>query len=106
LSKRIPPGASWRIKYDDAPTERGGMYGPSHELVSADYPAGHMGQGAKYERVRTRTILDEVVLGGPAGAWLHIEQMDSRTWWLGIGEDKCMIRIDRNGKPVMGEWYK
>jgi hypothetical protein len=32
--------------------------------------------------------------------------MSARMWFLGIGEDKCMITVGRDGKPKMGEWYK
>jgi hypothetical protein len=46
---------------------------------------------------------DELVIGDPC--WLHLEAMDRDTCYLGIGERKWMIRIDKNGEPHMGEEY-
>jgi len=97
---RKPPGSVWRIKYDEPPARRGGMYGPSHSLLSADYVAAL----STDERVPVRTILDEVVLAFPGGS-IHLEQMNDRQWFLGVGEDKWMITIGGDGAPKMGERY-
>ena len=103
MNTRIPPGAVWRILYHDAPIKRGGMYGEAHHLCSSDYPQRFTRGEPKSERCATRTIFDELFVGGIE---LHLEQMDARTWFLAIGDDKVMITVDRNGKPQMGEWYK
>ena len=89
------------------------MYGPSHSLLSADYVAAPprrrlFGEGSGAlstdERVPVRTILDEVVLAFPGGS-IHLEQMNDRQWFLGVGEDKWMITIGGGGAPKMGERY-
>ena len=100
---RIPPGAVWRILYHEAPKTRGGMYGEAHRLCSSDYPQRFTKGEPPSERHPTRTIFDELFVGGIE---LHLEQMSDRTWFLVIGDDKVMIEVGRDGKPKMGEWYK
>ena len=88
------------------------MYGPSHSLLSADYvaapsrfaPPRFAPPRSTDERVPVRTILDEVVLAFPGGS-IHLEQMNDRQWFLGVGEDKWMITIGGGGAPKMGERY-
>ena len=95
-----PIGSQWRIKYDEAPTKRGGMYGPTHHVVSADYPAADpKGQQGK------RTVFDELVIRFPRGS-IHLEQMSSRIWFLGVGDEKIMITVGKDGVPRMGERYR
>jgi hypothetical protein len=100
MAKRKPPiGSVWRIKYDEAPKKRGGIMGESFDLLSADYFVGRAAT-----RVSVRTIFDEFVLAFPSGC-IHLEQMSERTWYLGIGDEKVMITVDKDGVPRMGEWY-
>jgi hypothetical protein len=40
------------------------------------------------------TQFDELVVDD----WLHIEQMDTRVWWMRVGETTFDIRIDRKGQ--------
>ena len=101
--KRIPPGAVWRILYHEAPTKRGGVCGEAHHLCSSDYPRSFSKHEPAYRKHPTRTIFDELFVGGLE---LHLEQMSDRTWFLGIGDDKVMITVGKDGKPTMGEWYK
>jgi hypothetical protein len=39
--------------------------------------------------------VDEVVIG----RWLHLEQMNSRDWWLNVAGVVLNIRVDREGRP-------
>lgn len=87
-------GSVWRIKAD-AP--RGGY--DSFEVYSSDClspPQPHV------QKLAIRYEFDELTIDH----WLHLERMDTRVWWLQIGDDMVMITIDRDGKPRMGEWYK
>ena len=51
-------------------------------------------------------ILDEVVIVSGKTCWLHVEQMDRRTWFVELCGRKVMVTIGRDGKPKMGEWYE
>ena len=102
MKKRIQPGSVWRLKYDDAPERIGGMLGTSHSLISADYRRMSLTSGAPGDqRVQRPSIIDEVVIS----PWLHVEQMDSRTWFVELCNRKVMVRIDKNGKAKLGAWY-
>jgi len=104
--KRIPVGAKWRVLAHQR--------GQRVELYSKDYPESMTcdGPGKPWRRLgppidpklrtKERAIFDELVIDD----WLHIEQMDTRVWWLRIGDDMVMISIGRDGRPKMGEWYK
>ena len=100
--KRTQPGAVWRVKYDDAPERIGGMFGASHSLISADYPRRPLTSGAPSDqRLQRPSIIDEVVIS----PWLHVEQMDSRTWFVELCGRKVMVRIGKDGKAKLGAWY-
>ena len=102
MSKRTQPGAVWRIKFDDAPKRIGGMFGASHSLISADYQRMSLTSGAPGDqRVRRPSIIDEVVIS----PWLHVEQMDTRTWFVELCGRKVMVTVGRDGKAKLGEWY-
>jgi hypothetical protein len=106
----LPPGVSWRI------LAYGPRGAPRFALHSLDYPDPEprlrkygINPYPKQERVPFRTVLDEVVICGSVGRGgdvIHLEQMDTRTWYLGIGEQKVMVTFDRKGKVTMGEWYR
>jgi hypothetical protein len=40
---------------------------------------------------------DELVVG----RWFHLERMDTRIWWLGMGDKSWNIRIGRDGRPTV-----
>jgi len=100
-SKRLPPGAVWRVVYDGSPTKHGGMYGEPHHLVSADYPVSDIGTPPRYKRVKQRTIINEMVIS----PWLHVEQMNGRQWFIGLLDKKVMVTI-KGGIATLGEWYE
>jgi hypothetical protein len=101
--RKISPGATWRIKHDAPPSRRGKLsFGSTtHSLYSADYPDPKAGKLAG-PRFPIRTIIDEVVIS----PWLHVEQMDTRTWFVELCGKKFMVTIGKNGVPIMGEWYE
>lgn len=41
------------------------------------------------------TEFDELVVD----SWLHVEQMDTGTWWANIGGVTLHVRVDRDGRP-------
>ncbi len=86
-----PVGSSWRVL---AHGRR-----KSFSVQSKDYPPGVL----QHREARPeREIFDELVID----RWFHLEQMDTRLWFLAIGEDKVMIEIGKDGSPKMGPWYR
>jgi hypothetical protein len=86
-------GAKWRILVH--PVQDDGSYGPPHD-ISSDRRFG--GEAADYSArllELPRTEFDELVIGD----WLHLEQMDSGTWWMDIGGVTVWVRADRDGRP-------
>lgn len=51
------------------------------------------------------SVFDELVVDFGKDA-IHIEQMDTRTWWIGIGDENRMLRIRRDGSIEVGEMYR
>jgi hypothetical protein len=43
------------------------------------------------------TDFDELVIGH----WIHLEQMNADTWWMGIGGVTVHVTADRAGKPTL-----
>lgn len=41
------------------------------------------------------TEFDELVIG----RWIHLEQMDTRRWWINVGGVTINVRADRDGRP-------
>ena len=41
--------------------------------------------------------LDELVIDD----WLHIEQMDTRVWWMQIGDARIHVRVSVRGAPIV-----
>lgn len=64
-------GDTWRILAQ-------GPDGP-HDLSSDQLPG---------------TEFDELVVG----QWIHLEQMDTNSWWMNIGGVTVWVRATRNGK--------
>jgi len=72
MAKRFWPGFQWRIlAHKRTAPGRKGAYLPDHvvEMCSSDFS----------ESVE----FDELVIDH----WFHLEQMDDRDWWIGIGND-------------------
>ena len=49
-------------------------------------------RGTRGISVKHDTEFDELVVG----EWLHIEQMDSGTWCMRLGDAEIIIKVDRN----------
>lgn len=97
-AKRKPPlGVAWRIR----------AVGPwlEHETLSADYRPVLNEDPSR--RLKRRTTFDELVVLGPRGQLaIHVEQMDERTYFVALGDEKRMVRVDRKGRVVVGEMYR
>jgi hypothetical protein len=101
VSREPPIGSKWRILANGPPAD-----GTRLSLHSRDYELGpHHRPTLGDHALPTQMVLDEVVLAFPGGC-VHLEQMNARTWFLGIGEEKVMIHVDKDGVPRMGEWYR
>lgn len=61
----------------------------AHEAL----PHGASGQAHHVEIPGTE--FDELVVG----AWLHVEQMGSGSWWMAVGGVTVHVRADRDGRP-------
>ena len=93
MSKRKPPvGSRWRILAHDKTGEELSWY-------SKDMNGGSVSGG---RLIGERTIFDELVICGV----MHIEQMDERTWFVELGDEKRMVTVGRDGKVTVGEAYK
>jgi hypothetical protein len=67
----MEPGGSWRV------LARGDNGEPIEPLTSGTF--------------------DELVVDH----WLHIEQMDTRVWWLRVGDARLMATIEADGRVVV-----
>ena len=96
MTRRIP-GTAWRILAH--PTGKG----PTIDLESKDYPRSdrveHYGPGS-LRILDYRTIFDELVLDH----WLHLEQMNTRDWWMRIGPYMVNVRVGNDGEAVQVRW--
>jgi hypothetical protein len=61
--------------------------GPAHDLTSYTVLEG--------------TEFDELVVG----QWIHLEQMDTGSWWMNVGGVTVNIRADRDGRPRLVDVY-
>lgn len=47
--------------------------------------------------VREPSCFDELVIDN----WFHLEQMDSRTWWVCVAGYHIWVRIPTKGEPIV-----
>lgn len=95
------PGSPWRLLAHRwagrRPGEREGGYDLSHHVTN---DAAFGGQVPDGEHSRTHVIdgteFDELVVG----SWLHVEQMDTRVWWINAGGVTVHVTADRDGRPT------
>jgi hypothetical protein len=77
-------GGKWRLGASKLTAKGtffpGHMYGEAIAVHSEDYGPNEF---------------DELVVG----KWIHLEQMDSGSWWMNVGGVTVWIRADRDGNP-------
>lgn len=96
---RPPPvGAEWRILAH-------GLRGLTLDYRSWDMRLRDSDFQKPGTSLNRRTIFDELVIK-LGNDFLHLEQMDTRTWCLILGDEIRMLTVDRNGRLVVGEMYK
>lgn len=83
-SKKAPPGSDWRILHYSPRGYRKG------EVVSLDCTS----TSQKENRLSHRSVFDELVIS----PWLHVEQMDSRGWFVQVCDRAFWVCIGRDGK--------
>lgn len=108
-------GSPWRILVHDWRGRRGATkYGASHDVTNdptfGHLPASLLTKAAAKELAESRayakklgctetvlpnTEFDELVIGH----WIHLEQMDTGTWWMNIGGVVVWVTADRDGRP-------
>jgi hypothetical protein len=96
--KRNPPvGTIWR-------TLAGGLgHEPRISTHSKDY--NHRENGATV--ISQRTTFDELVIkNGHAGESIHVEHMGGRVYFVGLGKEKRMVTLEKNGTISVGEVYE
>lgn len=87
-------GSRWRILAH-------GRKGPVR-LYSRNYrPRGSLGE-LPDPQAPHESVFDELVIDD----FFHVEQMDTRTWWVRIGDEMLMFTVGRDGKVKRGEWYR
>lgn len=103
--KRLPVGVAWRIKAGGIGRQ------PLLNLYSADHQRWRVaGDGQvvpKREGKARRTTFDElVVMAGNGTCLIHVEQMDARSYFVSLGDEKRMVWVDRKGRVRVGEKYE
>lgn len=73
------------------------MYGLSHNVTNDPQSAAKHPDG-KHNRTHLieGTEFDELAVG----SWLHVEQMDTRVWWMNVGGVTVHVTADREGRPT------
>ena len=90
-----PIGSAWRI-------QAGGIgKQPLVRIYSADYRSSPKGR-----RLKKRTVFDELVVMAGDKCLIHVEQMDERTYFVSLGDEKRMVYVDGRGNVVVGEMYR
>jgi hypothetical protein len=86
------PGARWRLLAHTATGTK--SYSKSHH-VQSDKVKVHDSEHSD-TTVLPRTVFDELVVD----RWLHIEQMDTGSWWMNIAGVVMWVHVDRDGHPT------
>lgn len=66
--KRAVPGSKWRL---------------------SAYQKG----GRERVNLENAGVFDELVVDD----WFHMEQMDTRVWWLRLGQSTCFVHVGKDG---------
>lgn len=85
-------GARWRLLVHQI---KGGYGVHSHHIEPNPEPDRHTSPFRTHHELPSDTEFDELVVG----RWLHIEQMDTQTWWMNIGGLVVHVTADRDGRP-------
>lgn len=85
------PGGRWRLLVHEM---NGRNHGRSHD-VEPEPPKRKFGEHTVHHQLPGNTEFDELVVG----RWLHIEQIDTGTWWMNIGGVTVHVTADRDGRP-------
>jgi hypothetical protein len=100
-------GARWRIQVHERPP---GGYGKQWEVT--DDPDAERRDREWMERYGADPALSEVVTLPTTefdelviGRWIHLEQMNSKTWWMNIGGVTINVQVDRDGRPQVVDVY-
>lgn len=90
------PGGRWRLLVHEWVGKQpdGTTYSKSHD-VEPNPPRRDPGPYGVHHELPANCEFDELVVG----SWLHIEQMDTGTWWMNIGGVTVHVTADREGKP-------
>jgi hypothetical protein len=88
------PGSPWRLLAHEwlGPRPGGPHYGLSYHVSNnpPDYPPGDW----RRDHILEGSEFDELVVS----KWLHLEQMDTGSWWMVAGGVTINIRVDRDGR--------
>jgi hypothetical protein len=93
-------GSPWRILVHEALS--GGRSGKTHHVTShATFGGSTPDSDLSKTHVIDGTEFDELVVGH----WIHVEQMDSRLWWMNIAGVTINVRVDRDGRAYGVDVY-
>jgi hypothetical protein len=95
MGKRLrTAGGRWRLLAHERHGER-----RSHGIGPLDRPSDSPLR--VHHDLPVHTEFDELVVAG----WLHVEQMDTGTWWMNVGGVTVWVKADRDGRPVSVSVY-
>lgn len=87
--RKVGPGRPWRILVHN-------RVGGAARHVQSE-PPRHLNDAATSTTTTLPdTDFDELVIA----KWAHIEQMDSKSWWMNIGGVTLWVNVDRSGRPT------
>lgn len=88
------PGSPWRLLAHEWTGNQGNgtKYGISHHITDqalrlpeSEWRQDHLIEGTEF---------DELVVS----KWLHVEQMDTGSWWMVVGGVVINVRVGRDGR--------
>ena len=94
----LPYGRSWDVSSNPRNRQRGEETARAMRERKPDAQPQH--DWASYITLEG-TEFDELVVG----SWIHLEQMDTGTWWMNVGGVTVNIRVDRDGRPRVVDVY-
>jgi hypothetical protein len=85
MSRHFWPGYRWRILAHERATQG----------AKPDYTGKRITASSDDHDLPVE--FDELVIDH----WFHLEQMDTRCWWMGVGGWHINVHIDAAGKPTV-----
>ena len=99
-----PAGKRWRILAQGTKGERISLESPPVASATKRFRAAHpevnwagVANIVGPEPTAPDSVFDELVIDD----WFHLEQMDTRLWWMRVGDYHLWVRIPAKGDPIV-----